>query len=160
MAEAVFRATVRGARRKGHGLNRAGRRLQRDLIDELGLGLAPRALRTTRAFAPSSSGRLSRGLKATVRSYGGRLRMEIESTARSESGFPYTQATRTGRKAIRPIEKQYLSWVGRDGRRVFTKYVRPYRPARDWMDAAAAAIDREAALSARRIGRAVDTRQL
>jgi hypothetical protein len=158
MGEVVFRANVRGARRAGHQLHRAGRRLQTDLIHEM-RGLAVTSTRTIRAYAPHRSGRLERGLQASVLSRGGYIRVVVRSTARSPEGFAYTDVTRFGHRKRwiypKPPRKALRFYSVRAGKVIFARRVRGYRPSRDWMDPAAAAIEREASIVSERIGRRV-----
>lgn len=157
MAKAVFRASLRGARRTGYKLTTAGARLQRILLDEMGHGgLASELTQTFRMFAPHRTGRLERNIRALVSSRGARVVVELESTARSDEGFPYTQATRTGRRAVRPVRARVLRFVV-GGRVVFTNYVRPYRPARDWAADAARASEAAMSTTSGRVGRRIDS---
>jgi hypothetical protein len=153
----VFRASVRGARRAGRSITWTGRKIQTEIIRAFAdLGLD--ATKIYRAFAPHASGRLERGLKAHVRSFGGRVRVEIESTAVSKAGYPYTDVTRRGHRKrwIYPVTAKALRFPI-NGRIGFFKRVRGYRPARDWTEPAAAAVDRKVDQVAGRIGRVIDS---
>lgn len=162
-SSAIFRASVRGARRPGHSLSRAGRVIQRELLNEMSYGVGRSALRIARAYAPHDRGRLERGLSVRVRSYGGRITATLHSTARSDEGYPYTDATRFGhRKAvIRPHPpRRALRWRARSGKFVFARQVRGQRPAFDWVARAAGAIDVEIERSEDRIARQIVSRLL
>lgn len=158
---AVFRASVRGARRSGHKISAASRGLQTVLLDELAGEVAPNAVRITRQFAPHRSGRLDRGLQSRVRSHGGRITVEILSTARSQEGYDYLPVTRFGHRVaiIRPKRAKALRIPLASGV-IFRKYVRGYRPKRDWAEAAFRAAEVELDRAAERLGRAVDRRLL
>lgn len=154
--KAVFRASTRSARRVGHELSAAGRRIQPILIDTFA-GLSRDALRITRAYAPHRSGRLERGLKARVRSYGGRVVVEVVSEARSDTGYDYLPVTRFGHRAafIFPVKAKALRfYVG--GQLVFRRFVRGYRPTRDWVDDAFRAVEIELDRASAEIGRKID----
>lgn len=159
--KAIVRASVRGARRKGYGLRRAGRAIQTEILDEFAGNLAPEATKITRGFAPHRSGRLERGIKARVRSYGGRIILEVLSTARSDEGFDYLPVTRFGHRVpfIFPVKAKALKIPTAEGV-IFRKWVRGYRPTHDWVEEAYLAMDDELDRVARDIGRAVDRRLL
>jgi hypothetical protein len=153
----ILRASVRGARRKGYDLRRAGRRVQSSLLDEFAGRLAPESTRTVRAYAPHRSGRLERGLQGRVRSYGGRISIEITSTARSDAGYDYLPVTRFGhRKAIiTPVHARALKIQTPEGV-IFRKSVRGYRPDHDWVESAFRDLEDELDRAAERIGRTID----
>lgn len=160
---AIFRANVRGARRAGQSLNRAGRVIQRELLDEMGYGLAPDMTRTARAYAPHDSGRLERGLQVSVRSYAGRITATMRSTARSDAGYAYTDVTRIGHRKrwIYPKPpRQFLRFPARSGGFVFARRVRGQRPATDWVERAGKAIDADIDRRSDRIGRRIVSRLL
>lgn len=153
----VIRASVRSARRPGHQLSATGRRVQPILLDEFA-HLAPVSTRTVRAFAPHKSGRLERGIRASVRSYGGRITLEVESTARDqETGYDYLPVTRFGHRVpiIYPVHAKALR-IPLAGGVIYRKWVRGYKPARDWVADAFDALQRELDEAADRIGRAID----
>lgn len=120
-------------------------------------GLAADLTRVFREAAPKGdTRRLERNIKASVFSRGGRIVINVESGARSEAGFPYTQATRTGRKEIRPIRAKALRFtVG--GKVIYTRYVRPWRPPSDWVADAVPSAEAAVSVVAGRIGRRIDT---
>lgn len=160
---AIYRASVRGARRPGYALSRAGRVIQRELLTEMSFGVGRDALRIARAYAPHDSGRLERGLDVSVRSYAGRITATLRSSARSDAGYPYTDVTRFGhRKAfIYPHPpRRFLRWQNRSGGFTFARRVRGQRPAFDWVGRAAAAIDVELDRAEDRIGRQIASRIL
>lgn len=163
--KAVVRASVRGARRKGYSLARAGRRIQTEILDEFAGNLAPRATEITRGFAPHRTGRLERGIQARVRSYGGRVSVEVLSTARSDEGFDYLPVTRFGHREaiIYPTHKKALAFLvpGPSGGRVIVrKSVKGYHPAVDWVELAYRAMQQEMDRAAERLGRRIDRRLL
>lgn len=160
MSQAQYRLSVRGARRAGHDISRAGRSIQTVLLDEFSGTLAPHLTRIARQFAPHDTGRLERGIKAVVGSRGGRITLELISTAVSDEGFPYTRVTRKGRGPIRPKRARVLAWQGRGGGWVFAHFVRAWKPDRDWVQSAEGAWDREVDQAANRVGRQVVSRLL
>lgn len=158
-SDTVYRASVRGAGKAGTRLDRAARGIQTVLISEF-RDLAPVLTKTARDFAPHKSGALERGLKARVFVSGGRVKVELLSTVRSEEGFPYTRATRFGRKAIRPKKPGgVLTWQSATGR-VFAKFARAYKPDSDWVENAEGSWEQDVAAATKQIGRAIDTRLL
>lgn len=153
----VFRGSVRGARRAGHGLRSGAREIQRYLLDEFAYRIAPTATRIFRNFAPHDSGRLERGLQARVRSYGGRIVIEVVSTARSDRGYDYLPVTRHGHRVaiIRPVHAKALR-IPLAGGVIYRKFVRGYHPTHDWAQSAFDAMDRELEAAQARIGRVID----
>jgi hypothetical protein len=160
MSQAQYRMSVRGARKVGFSLSRAGRGIQIVLLDEFAGNLAPTLTRIARDFAPHDSGRLERGIKAEVRSAGGRITLNLLSTAVSDTGFPYTQVTRKGHREIRPQRAKVLAWRGRGGGFTFATFVRAWKPDGDWVQKAEGSWEQEIDRSADRIGRQVVTRLL
>lgn len=157
-AEAVYRASVRGARRSGHSLDRAGRRLQGFLLDEWAGNLAPKGTRAFREFAPHRSGALARGMQANVRSRGGWISVEFVSTARSEEGFDYFPVTRFGRGPVFPHPpRRFLRFRDRSGQVRFARSVKAWKPARDWVQQPVGVMEREFTAAERRIGRRIET---
>lgn len=162
---ALFRASVRGARRKGFDLSRAGRAIQRDILDEFAGNLAPRATEITRGFAPHRSGALERGIQAQVRSYGGRVTVALYSTARSDEGFDYMPVTRFGHRVafIYPKHAKALRFIpeGRpSGKPIFRAWVRGYKPTHDWVEDALRELGQELDRAAERLSRRIDRRLL
>lgn len=160
MSQAQYRLSVRGARRVGFQVSRAGRQIQTVLLNEFAGTLAPHLTRIARQFAPHDKGRLSRGIKAVVRSRGGRITLELLSTAVSDDGFAYTRVTRKGHGWIRPKKAKVLAWRGRGGGFVFAAFVRPWKPDRDWVEAAEGSWEQEVDQAAGRVGRQVVSRLL
>lgn len=160
MSQAQYRLSIRGARRSGFALSRAGRAIQTVLLDEFAGTLAPHLTRIARDFAPHDKGRLERGIKAVVRSSGGRITLELLSTAVSDEGFPYTAVTRKGHGWIRPKRAKVLAWRGRGPGFTFAMFVRPWKPGRDWVEAAEGAWEQEVDRAADRVGRQVVSRLL
>lgn len=163
--KAVFRASVRGARRKGYQLSSAGRAVQTDLLDEFAGNLAPRATEITRGFAPHRTGRLERGIQAAVRSYGGRITVSLFSTARSDTGFDYLPVTRFGHKEaiIYPKNAKAIAFIpsgAPSGKPIFRAWVRGYHPLVDWVELAFRELEREMDAAADRLGRRIDRRLL
>lgn len=166
--KAIVRASVRGARRKGYGLRRAGRAIQTEILDEFAGNLAPEATKITRGFAPHRSGRLERGIKARVRSYGGRIILEVLSTARSDEGFDYLPVTRFGHKQaiIYPKTKKALAFrIGgpgapSGGKVIVRAWVRGYKPDHDWVELAYEEMQHLMDEAAQHLARRVDRRLL
>lgn len=163
MGKVLVRASVRGARRSGFPLNAAGRRAQGILLDQMAR-LAPDLTRIGRAYAPHDTGRLERGLKASVRSYGGRITVQLLSSAVSDEGYPYTDVTRKGHRVAwiypKPPRKALRFYWRKAGGIVYAKRVRGYRPSRDWVDPAYRAFDAEVSRAEDRIGRQIVSRLL
>lgn len=164
MAEAVYRASTRGARRAGYDLSTAGRKIQPLILEEFRGHLAPALTRIARNFAPHDTGRLERGLKALVTSGGGRVTVTLISTAVSDDGYPYTDVTRFGHRVDRiyPVHAKALRLPapGRGPGFIFRAWVRGYHPAADWVDTASGAWEQEMDRAEARLGRAIDTRLL
>lgn len=163
--KAVIRASVRGARRKGYSLSRAGRAIQTEILDEFAGHLAPEATKVTRGFAPHRSGRLERGIRARVRSYGGRVILEILSTARSDEGFDYLDVTRFGHKQaiIFPRHAKAIAFIpsgAPSGKAIVRAWVRGYRPDHDWVELAYEEMQHLMDEAARSLARRVDRRLL
>lgn len=154
MGRASFKASVSvpgGAGGFGHAARALPNIVQREFSDSLG----PRLLRITRYAAPRKSGALERGLGFRVKGAGASgAELRIESSVRSSTGFPYTRATRFGRRAIVPIRAKALRFTA-GGRTIFARRVRAYTPSRDWGYTAYLAGRPEMERSSFRIGRRV-----
>lgn len=163
MAEsAVYRASIRGARRAGFDLDAAGRRQQTFMLSEFAR-LTPILTRTARDWAPHDSGRLERGIKAIVSSRGGRIIVTLISTAVSDEGFAYTDVTRFGHRKARIYPKppnRFLRWPSRQGGYIFARSVRGFKPTGDWVKRAMGSWERDVDAAAGRLSRAIDTRLL
>jgi hypothetical protein len=136
----------------------ASRGIQTVIVSEF--GEAGRTLTSIhREHAPHERGGLGRGLKARVGSRGGWVSVEVESTVRSKEGFPYTQATRTGRRGFAARNARALAFtVG--GRLIFRKSVGPYKPPSDWVERARGPAEAALGRTSDEIGRQIVTRLL
>jgi hypothetical protein len=164
VAKAIYRASVRGARRAGFDLDRAGRRLQTIILDEFAGHVAPALTRTARDFAPHDTGRLERSIKAKVGSRGGRITVTLEAGPVSDEGYPYLDVTRYGHKTdpIYPVHAKALRLPapGRGPGFIFRAWVRGYHPASDWVADAAGSWEADMSAAEQRLGRAIDARLL
>lgn len=163
--KAVIRASVRGARRKGHGLSRAGRAVQTEILDEFAGNLAPTATKATRGFAPHRSGRLERSIKARVRSYGGRIILEVLAGPRSDDGFDYLDVTRFGHKQaiIFPKRAKAIAFIpsgAPSGKAIVRAWVRGYKPDHDWVELVYEEMQHAMDDAARHLARRIDRRLL
>jgi hypothetical protein len=163
--KAIFRASARSARRPGYELRtRARRAIQSAILDEFAGNLAPSATRIARQFAPHRSGRLSRGLSASVTSRGGRITVTLDSAAVSDEGYPYTAVTRFGHRKQwiypKPPNTRLRFFSRSAGRVIFPARVRGYKPLRDWVTSVSDAIEQDLTAAENRIGRQIVSRVL
>lgn len=160
----VYKARVRGARRAGFDLDRAGRRLQTIILDEFAGNVAPHVTRVARDFAPHDTGRLERSIKASVASRGGGVTVTLWAGALSDEGYPYLDVTRYGHVTdpIRPVHAKALKIpaFGRGPGFGFFAWVRGYHPASDWVADAAGGWEQEMTAAEHRLARAIDARLL
>lgn len=163
MARAIFRASVRSARRPGFRPRGVQRVMQSALLDTFAGQLAPRLTRVFRSFAPHRTGRLERGLRARVSSRGGRIGVEVESTAVSDEGFPYLRITRFGHRTKR-IVPRHRGAHGRPGALAFDGIVvrstRGYHPSHDWVEDAQRAAESALDAAQREVGRQIQRKAL
>lgn len=122
------------------------------MLTEFRSELAPRILRVGRQTAPHASGALARGLRATVSGRGAGVDIDLRSTVRSKAGFAYTRVTRFGRGPVEAKRGRALAFQV-NGKTIFRKRVRGYKPSHDWADDTQRAAQPHVARSAQRIGR-------
>lgn len=160
--KAVFRATARSARKPGYRLKGAGRTIQSVLLREFRTD-GPILTRIFRSFAPEGkTHQVENSVSASQTSRGGRVGITILTTgAKNEDGFDYFDVTRHGRGAIVPKKGR----VGKNGRPaalafdgIVVRRVKPWKPARDWVESASHVAEQEMGRAANRIGRQIQTR--
>lgn len=148
MATADFTARFVGAGRVAVQLRMAGQAAEgetREAVREA----AEESVFIFRVKAPHRTGRLRRGIRATLRGD----TATVTSTARSKAGFSYTAVTRFGHRVrvIRPRRAKALRFV--IGGKVFFRHsVKGFRPRRDWRDAALPAVERTVEAAGSRAG--------
>lgn len=134
--------------------------IQRALLDTFRGDLSRDMTRIARRWAPKRSGLLHERIETRVHSRSGRIFATLHSQARNpQTGYPYTGVTRKGhrRRWIYPKRARFLRFEI-DGRVIFARRVRGYRPKYDWGERAAAEIDRELGRFEAQIGRRIVSR--
>lgn len=151
-----FPARIDGADRGARRLLEGARTLREEMRRAVG-ALAEDAELIFAAHALRRSGRLARGMSSRV---SGTVALVRADARNPESGYDYVGVTRFGHRVRRiyPRRARALRIPLPDGRVIFRRSVRGFRPRGDWAQRALPDIHREAERAARRLGIRLEAR--